>query len=160
MRDWARHLQPRVNRQGNRGRQACAHCVSERRNDAHEPGHGALSQGRPGTAAIDLEAIHAAHPSDLSAAILLAYTYNKLGRAAEAASLLGPLEAGHENNLELQYALAYALIRSGKQAEGLPRMEKVAARRNRPKPGSLPVLLDTIGEKCATARAILTLQSN
>ena len=70
-------------------------------------------------AALELEAIHTAHPADLSAAILLAYTYNKLGRAAEAASLLGPLEAGHENNLELQYALAFALIQSGKQAEGL-----------------------------------------
>ena len=32
-------------------------------------------------AATELEAIHAAHPSDLSASILLAYTYNKLGRA-------------------------------------------------------------------------------
>jgi tetratricopeptide (TPR) repeat protein len=74
----------------------------------------------------EFEAVHAARPSDLSAAVLLGYTDVKLGKEAEAANLLAPLEAGHESNTDLEYVLAFALIQSGKATEGIPRMEKVA----------------------------------
>ncbi len=75
----------------------------------------------------ELESIHAAHPSDLPAAMLLGYTYNKLGRYADAVVLLTPFEAGREDNTELEYVLAYAMIQTNKQDQGLPRMEKLAA---------------------------------
>jgi tetratricopeptide (TPR) repeat protein len=74
----------------------------------------------------EFEAVHAARPLDLSAAVLLGYTCIKLGKEAEAAALLAPLEPGHESNMDLEYVLAFALIQSGKETEGIPRMEKVA----------------------------------
>lgn len=70
--------------------------------------------------------VHAARPSDVNAAVLLAYTDIKVDKVAEAATLLGPLEHGHENDMDFQYVYGYALIESGKGLEGLPRMEKVA----------------------------------
>lgn len=78
----------------------------------------------------EFERIHAAHPTDLNTAILLAYTYNKLKREADAAAILAPLEPGHEDNFQFQYVYAYALIASGKQEQGLPRMEKLAKAKN------------------------------
>jgi tetratricopeptide (TPR) repeat protein len=74
----------------------------------------------------ELLVVHAARPLDLSNAVLLGYTYIKLGKANEAAEMLAPLEAGHESNMDLEYVLAYALIESGKATEGLPKMERVA----------------------------------
>jgi len=71
--------------------------------------------------------VHAAAPSNLKAAILLGYTYNKMIRPLEAVELLSPLEAGHESNNELEYGLGYALIQTGRADEGLSRVEKVAA---------------------------------
>jgi tetratricopeptide (TPR) repeat protein len=72
------------------------------------------------------QAVHAARPQDVAAAVLLGYTDIKLNESSEAAAMLAPLEHGHETNMDLQYVLAYALIDSGEEAAGLPRMEKVA----------------------------------
>jgi tetratricopeptide (TPR) repeat protein len=77
-------------------------------------------------ARVEFERLHAAHPSDLSTAILLGYTLNKLNRSAEAVALLAPMEAAHGDDYQFEYVYAYALIGSGKQDEGLPRMEKLA----------------------------------
>jgi tetratricopeptide (TPR) repeat protein len=77
------------------------------------------------------ERIHAAHPLDVPAAVLLGYTYIKLGRESQAAELLSPLESGHESNMDLEYVLAFAQIQTGKYAEGLQRIEKVAAATHR-----------------------------
>lgn len=75
----------------------------------------------------EFEAVHTALPNDLRAAILLAYTYNKMDRAQEAVDLLSPLEAGNEANGELEYGLGYALIQTGQWKEGVSRLEKMAA---------------------------------
>jgi tetratricopeptide (TPR) repeat protein len=75
----------------------------------------------------EFEAAHTARPNDMQAAILLAYTYNKMDRPQEAVDLLSPLEAGQEANSELEYGLGYALIQTGRWKEGVPRLEKVAA---------------------------------
>jgi tetratricopeptide (TPR) repeat protein len=72
------------------------------------------------------EAVHAARPQDVSAAVLLGYTDIKLSKSKEAAAMLTPLENGRENNMDLEYVLAFALIDSGEETAGLPRMEKVA----------------------------------
>jgi Flp pilus assembly protein TadD len=77
-------------------------------------------------ARVELERLHAAHPSDLNTAILLGYTLNKLNRSGEAVLILAPMEREHEDDYQFEYVYAYALIRSGKQDEGLPRMEKLA----------------------------------
>src|ERR1700722_5416670 len=45
------------------------------------------STGKWNQARIEFEKLHAAHPSDLNTAVLLGYTYNKLGREADAAAL-------------------------------------------------------------------------
>jgi tetratricopeptide (TPR) repeat protein len=74
----------------------------------------------------EFEAVHAAWPREISAAVLLGYTDIKLDREADAVALLTPLEAGHESNTDLEYVLAFALIQTGKADQGLPRMEKVA----------------------------------
>lgn len=74
----------------------------------------------------NLEAMHAAHPADVQAALMLASTYIKLNRAADAAALLQPLEAGNESNERFEYVFAFALMQSGKVAEGMSRMEKLA----------------------------------
>src|SRR6266702_828154 len=78
----------------------------------------------------EFEAVHAARPLDLSVALLLGYTLNKLDRPSEAAAVLTPLEQGNESNMQLEYVLAYAQIQSGNVAEGLPRIEKVARATN------------------------------
>ena len=70
--------------------------------------------------------VHAARPSDVNAAVLLAYTDIKVNKVAEAATMLGPLEHGHEDDMDFQYVYGYALIETGKDAEGVPRMERVA----------------------------------
>jgi Tfp pilus assembly protein PilF len=75
----------------------------------------------------EFEAAHAARPSDLKAAILLGYTYNKMDRPLETVELLTPFEAAHESNNELEYGLGYALVQTGRMDEGVPRLEKVAA---------------------------------
>jgi len=72
------------------------------------------------------EMVHKARPSDVNAAVLLAYTDIKVDKIAEAATLLGPQEQGHENDMDYQYVYGYALIETGKEDEGLPRMERVA----------------------------------
>ncbi|WP_348265290.1 tetratricopeptide repeat protein [Telmatobacter sp. DSM 110680] len=72
------------------------------------------------------EAVHAARPQDVAAAVLLGYTDIKLNKSNEAATMLTPLENGRESNMDLEYVLAYALIDSGEETAGLPRMEKVA----------------------------------
>lgn len=87
-------------------------------------------KGDLNNARIQLEAVRAAHPSDVQMAILLGYTYNKLGREADTVSLLRPLEPGHEDDFEFEYVYAYALIASGKQDEGLAKMEKLAKAKN------------------------------
>ena len=74
----------------------------------------------------EFEAVHAARPGDISAAMLLGYAEVKLGNGGAAAAMLAPLERGHESNMDFEYVLASALIESGKEDEGLPRMEKVA----------------------------------
>ncbi len=86
---------------------------------------GNLNQAR-----VEFEKLHAAHPADLNTAILLGYTYNKLGREGDAVALLAPMEPGHEDDFEFEYVYAYALIASGKQDAGLPRMEKLAKAKN------------------------------
>jgi Flp pilus assembly protein TadD len=78
----------------------------------------------------EFDALHAARPLDLSVALLLGYTLNKLDRPAEAAKILSPFAQGNESNMQLEYVLAYAQIQSGNVAEGLPRMEKVARTTN------------------------------
>ncbi|UWZ85595.1 tetratricopeptide repeat protein [Occallatibacter riparius] len=78
----------------------------------------------------EFEAVHAAHPDDVNAAVLLAFTFNKLHRETDTVALLTPLEKGHESNLDIQYALGYALMMSGRPADGLARVEKVAAARH------------------------------
>lgn len=72
------------------------------------------------------EAVHAARPQDVAAAVLLGYTDIKLQKSNDAATMLTPLENGRENNMDLEYVLAFALIDSGEETAGLPRMEKVA----------------------------------
>jgi Tfp pilus assembly protein PilF len=72
----------------------------------------------------EFEAVHTALPNDLRAAILLAYTYNKMDRAQEAVDLLSPLEAGNEANGELEYGLGYALIQTGQWKEGVSRLKR------------------------------------
>jgi len=72
------------------------------------------------------EAVHAARPQDVAAAVLLGYTDIKLNKSSEAAAMLTPLENGHQSNMDLEYVLAYALIDSGEETTGLPRMESVA----------------------------------
>lgn len=72
------------------------------------------------------EALHAAAPGDVAAAVLLGSVYIRMGREGEAVDLLTPLEPGHETNMELEYVLAFSLIQVGKDEEGVPRMEKVA----------------------------------
>jgi tetratricopeptide (TPR) repeat protein len=74
----------------------------------------------------EAEAVLAAQPHDLAAAVLLGSIYSRLDRYAEAAALLAPLEAGHESNMELEYVLAYSLIQTGQFEQGVSRMEKVA----------------------------------
>ncbi len=74
----------------------------------------------------EFEAVHAARPRDVPAAVLLGDTDLKLDRMADAAALLGPMEAGHESNMDLEYVLAFALIQIGKAEDGIPRMERVA----------------------------------
>jgi tetratricopeptide (TPR) repeat protein len=86
---------------------------------------GNLNQAR-----VEFEKLHATHPADLNTAILLGYTYNKLGRAGDAAALLAPLEPGHEDDLDFEYVYAFALVGAGKQDAGLPRMEKTAKAKN------------------------------
>jgi len=87
---------------------------------------GAVSQGDLSRARTELEAQHAADPTNLKIAIQLANIYIRMQRHAEAVDLLMPLEPGHETNMDLEYSLAYALIQSGKEAEGIVRMENVA----------------------------------
>jgi tetratricopeptide (TPR) repeat protein len=82
---------------------------------------GDLQHARP-----EFEAVHAARPNDISAAMLLGYIEMKLGKGTAAVDLLAPLERGHESNMDFEYVLALALIESGNEDEGLPRMEKVA----------------------------------
>ena len=74
----------------------------------------------------ELEALHAANPTDLPAAKLLANTYIKMGRESQAIEILMPLEPGRDTDMELEYSLAFALMQSARDSEGLPRMEKVA----------------------------------
>jgi tetratricopeptide (TPR) repeat protein len=73
--------------------------------------------------------LHASHPKDVRAAVLLGYTYIKLGRDAEAYDTLAPMEKGNESNLDLEYVLSNAMILTGRADEGVPRMEKVARAR-------------------------------
>lgn len=72
------------------------------------------------------EAIHAALPRDVAAAVMLGYVYIKLDKEADAVELLMPLESGQESNMELEYVLAFSLIQTGNVKDGVPRMEKVA----------------------------------
>ena len=74
----------------------------------------------------ELSMLHASHPKDVRAAVLLGYTYIQLGRDAEAYDAVASVEKGNESNLDLEYVLAYAMIRTGRADEGVPRMEKVA----------------------------------
>jgi tetratricopeptide (TPR) repeat protein len=81
-------------------------------------------------ARIEYEAVHAAVPRNLSAAVGLGSTYVKLGRYNEAVELLAPFERVHAGNLDLEYVLGYAEIESGQSAQGIPRMETVARSRH------------------------------
>lgn len=85
-----------------------------------------LEKGDLQHARIEFEAVHAARPNDLQAALQLGSVYIKMNRAADAADLLLPLEAGHENDTRLEYVLGFSLMQSGKATEGLPRLEKMA----------------------------------
>jgi Tfp pilus assembly protein PilF len=76
------------------------------------------------------EAVHAAAPADLAAAVLLGSVYIKMDRNSEAVDLLLPMEKGHESNLDLEYVLGFSLIQTGRDKEGVPRMEKVAQARH------------------------------
>jgi tetratricopeptide (TPR) repeat protein len=76
------------------------------------------------------EAVHAAAPADLAAAVLLGSVYIKMDREAEAVDLLFPMEKSHESNLDLEYVLGFSLIQTGRDKEGVPRMEKVAQARH------------------------------
>ncbi len=64
------------------------------------------------------EAVHAARPQDVAAAVLLGYTDIKLQKSNDAATMLTPLENGRENNMDLEYVLAFALIDSGEETAG------------------------------------------
>jgi len=72
------------------------------------------------------EAVHAALPADVSAAVLLGYVYIKMGKEADVVDLLTPLEPDNKSNMELEYLLAFSLLQTGNDKEGVPRMEKVA----------------------------------
>ncbi len=78
----------------------------------------------------EFETVHSAHPDDIKAAVLLAFTFNKLGREADTVALLTPLEKDHAADLDLEYALGYALLVTAQHAEGIERIEKVAAARH------------------------------
>lgn len=81
-------------------------------------------------ARIEYEAVHAAEPGNLAAALGLGYTYVKLGRYEDAVELLAPFEHEHASNLDLEYVLGYAQIEAGQSAQGIPRMEAVARSRH------------------------------
>jgi len=83
-------------------------------------------------ARLEFEAVHAARPQDLNAAILLAYSDLKLNRADDASRVLAPLAAANVANPDFQYVLALAQIQSGNLTDGLPRMEKVASETRSP----------------------------
>jgi tetratricopeptide (TPR) repeat protein len=93
------------------------------------PGLAYYRSGDLSSARREFEAVHSAHPDDVRAAVLLAFTFNKLGREADTVSLLAPLESGHEADLDLEYALGYAMLVTGRHEEGIARIEKVAAAR-------------------------------
>jgi tetratricopeptide (TPR) repeat protein len=77
----------------------------------------------------ELERVHQERPEDVDAAVLLGFTYNKMGRAEETIPLLKPLEAANSSNQLLEYALAFAEVQSGNTAEGAAKMEQVARTR-------------------------------
>jgi predicted Zn-dependent protease len=77
----------------------------------------------------EFQELHASHPQDVRAAVMLGYTDIKLQRDAEAYEAVAALEKGNEGNLDLEYVLGYAMIRTGKTDEGVQRMEKVARAR-------------------------------
>jgi hypothetical protein len=60
---------------------------------AQKPGAGLLQKRRHGACPTEFEAVHAARPRDIKAAVLLGYTYIKLDKGAEAAALLAPAGA-------------------------------------------------------------------
>ena len=74
----------------------------------------------------EFEAVLAARPRDVKAAVLLGYTYTKQEKSSQAVALLGPLEPGHEADMDFEYVLGNAMIQSGKDTAGIPRMEKAA----------------------------------
>jgi len=86
-----------------------------------------FAQGNLMEARAKAEAVHAADPKNVAAAVLLGNCFIKMGRPAEAVEVLKPLEQANSSNLDLEYSLAFAEIQSGKQNDGLPRLEKVAA---------------------------------
>ena len=78
----------------------------------------------------ELRELHASHPQDVRAAVLLGYTCIKLERDAEAYDAVAGLEKGNESDLDLEYVLGYAMIRTRRAREGVPLMEKVARARH------------------------------
>ena len=83
-------------------------------------------------AAAELEPLHAANPSDLNLALLLADCRLRLGEFQRAVDVVAPLEAAHSDEPALNYVLGMALIRSGRVAEGQIRVDHILSRGDSP----------------------------
>jgi tetratricopeptide (TPR) repeat protein len=85
-----------------------------------------MAKGDLARARMEAEALHAANPGDVEAALLLANCYIKMNRASEAVDVLMPLEGANSSNQNLEYSLAFGEIQSGREQPGVLRMERVA----------------------------------
>ena len=72
------------------------------------------------------QALHAAQPGDLSAAILLGDTDVHLQDAAAAVGVLEPMAAAGKGNPDFEYVLGTALIGTGKLKQGAELIQQVA----------------------------------
>jgi len=113
---------PAVKMEGTRPRASAENPTAERKRIAIAN----FKRGDFAHAREQFETLNAAEPRDVSLAVLLGYTYVKLGLEPKVVDLLTPLEAGNQNNMDLEYVLAFSLIQTGKFKEGVSRMERVA----------------------------------
>ena len=79
-------------------------------------------------AAAEFESLHAAQPSDLNLALLLADCRLRTGEFQAAIDLLTPLEASQPDQPALDYVLGMALIRNGRVTEGQLRVDRILRR--------------------------------
>ena len=79
-------------------------------------------------AASELEILHAAQPSDVNLAVLLADCRLRTGEFQKAVDVVAPLEAANSEDPALNYVLGMALIRSGRVADGQIRVNRILRR--------------------------------